>query len=242
MKQQAGHSHLQLTSRMINSSHITRGKGACIKCSSRAGIYRSVSAQHKQSSLTHDHHNCLCTMRCRRGCHVNLTGLRVATASWPTARLPKYISMKCYRQSTLSAMCVCVHSAHDRLCTVHSRMGRHLMLICSHSCSSKACNYRTHRPQFTPKSSHTLTDISLVDRQRLSVHCVLQEGCLYTVCHRRGWHLGLIGLHSCSSKTGNCSSQQLQSAPKSHFHSHQPGYLPMAVCTLCVAGGVGISG
>jgi len=176
-QQQAEHSHLQLTSSMINSSQITSTDlrvgswHRSMHLLQQQGRHlQEASSQHKQSSLKHDHHDCPCTVRCRRGWHLTLTGLHGCNSSRANRKSTQVQLML----KTTNALCNV--SADDCLCFVHHRRSRQFRLTGLHSCSSKAGNYRTHRLQFTPKPSHILTDISLVDCQRLSVHCALQEG------------------------------------------------------------------
>ena len=73
-QQQAGHTHLQLTSKMIDCAHITSSRDICIWCSSRAGIYRR-SQRSTSKALKHDDHDCLCTVQCRKVWHLRLIGL-----------------------------------------------------------------------------------------------------------------------------------------------------------------------
>ena len=72
IQQQAGHSHLQLTSKMVDSSHVTSSKGVCICCSSTAGI--NGRWQGSTSKALNDEHDCLCTVLCRKGWHLRLIG------------------------------------------------------------------------------------------------------------------------------------------------------------------------
>ena len=156
-QQQAEHSHLQLTSSMINSSQITSTDlrvgswHRSMHLLQQQGRHlQEASSQHKQSSLKHDHHDCPCTVRCRRGWHLTLTGLHGCNSSRANRKSTQVQLML----KTTNALCNV--SADDCLCFVHHRRGRQFRLTGLHSCSSKAGSCRSHWLQLT----HRMTKIS----------------------------------------------------------------------------------